>query len=448
MDNSPAARQPRFFYGWVIVGVMTVIGGLTMAMAGFNFGLFIRPMGQDLGISRQTFGWALSARQLAGAFTGPQVGRVLDRRGARLLLIAATTITCAGMVGLAYVETGWQLIAVFVVMGAAGMTGPGAMLISVPVAKWFVQRRGLAMGIMSVGTPLGAVIMVPLTQILIGRFGWQDSWLILAVLCFAIVVPLALFVRRQPEDMGLRPDGAPATGEAGRAASRANAVLELASFTVREATHTVTFWRLVVVFSLVMLAMGSVGLHRIPHFTDEGISAGWVSAAISADAASACVSTFLMGWLIQRWPARYVGAVGFALLAVGVGVTIFAHTIPLMFLSMVIFGLGAGGMILLQGFLWADYFGRAQVGAIRGASMPITLVFSAAGPPIAGLVYDQTGSYNPVWWVGIGLMVTGAIVLALTPPPKKGVHHPASSPSDERERARGGLPAAETAGGS
>ncbi len=418
VSEEQAERQP-LFYGWVIVGVMTVIGGVTMAMAGFNFGLFIRPMERDLGISRQTFGWALSLRQVAGAVTGPFVGRVIDRRGARMLLIGATSVICVGMVGLSFVETGWQLIALFIVMGAVGMTGPGALMISVPVAKWFMMKRGRAMAIMSVGTPAGAVLFVPLTGLLIGKWGWENAWLILAVVCFVIVVPLAMFVRRQPEDMGLRPDGAPSTGAAGLAATRAHAAMDEASWTARDATRSATFWRLVVVFSLVMLAMGSVGLHRIPHFTDEGISAGWVSAAVAVDAAAACVSTFVLGWLIQRWPARFVGAVGFIFLAFAVFVTIFAHTIPMMFFSMVLFGFGAGGMILLQGFLWADYFGRQHVGAIRGASMPVTLVFSAAGPPVAGLVYDQAGSYNPVWWVGIGLMIAGALVLAATPPPNR-----------------------------
>ncbi len=433
VSEEQAERQP-FFYGWVIVAVMTVVGGVTMAMAGFNFGLFIRPMERDLGISRQTFGWALSMRQIAGAVTGPFVGRTIDRRGARLLLIGATAVTCLGMVGLSFVQTGWQLIALFIVMGAAGMTGAGALLISVPVAKWFVTKRGRAIAIMSVGTPAGAVVFVPLTEWMIGRWGWETTWLILAAMCFAIVVPLALLVRRQPEDMGLRPDGAPTTGAAGLAATRAHAAMEEASWTVREATHSWTFWRLVVVFSLVMLAMGSVGLHRIPHFTDEGISAGWVSAAVSADAASACVSTFIMGWLIQRRPARFVGATGFVFLAFAVFVTIFANTIPMMFVSMVLFGFGAGGMILLQGFLWADYFGRQHVGAIRGASMPVTLVFSAAGPPVAGLVYDQAGSYNPVWWVGIGLMLAGALVLAVTPPPNR-----RKAPGIEAEPGRTGM---------
>ena len=427
-------RRERPFYGWVIVAALAAIGGLSMALAGFNFGLFIRPMERDLGISRQTFGWALSVRQVAGAFTAPFVGRVLDRHGARLLLITAVSVSAACMVGLAYVEQGWQLLALFVAMGLFGMVGPGAMAMTVPVAKWFVVKRGKAMAITSVGTPLGAVIFVPLTGLLINRFGWQDAWLILAAIGVIVVVPLALLIRRQPEDMGLLPDGAnPATAH--RSAAFHAALIER-SFSVREATHTVAYWRLVAVFSLVMLGMGSVGLHRIPHFSDQGISPGLVSLATAADAVAATASTFGMGMLFQRFPPRYVGACGFLVLGGAVVLTIFSHTVPMMFLSMITFGIGAGGMILLQNFLWADYFGRANVGGIRGAAMPFMMLFSAAGPPLAGYVQDSTGSYNPVWWVGSVLMLVGAaILMTTTPPGRKGASREAESPL-------GALPAA------
>ncbi|MFN0096579.1 MAG: MFS transporter [Dehalococcoidia bacterium] len=408
-------RQPRLFYGWIIVGALAAMSGLSMALAGFNFGLFIRPMERDLGISRQTFGWALSVRQIAGAVTAPFVGRLLDKHGARGFLIAAVSVSAAGMIGLAYMTEAWQLLAIFIVMGLFGMVGPGAMAMSVPVAKWFVTKRGKAMAIVSIGTPVGAVIFVPLTELFIHTWGWQNAWLILAGLGLAGVVPLALLIRRQPEDMGLLPDGATARTHGGLHA----ALAAERSFTVSEATHTVTFWRLVTVFSLVMLAMGSVGLHRIPHFSDQGISAGLVSLATSSDAVAATASTFAMGMLFQRFPARYVGSAGFVLLSGAVVLTIYSHTVPMMFLSMIVFGFGAGGMILLQNFLWADYFGRANVGGIRGAAMPFTMVFSAAGPPLSGYVQDSTGSYNPVWWVGSVLMVIGAAILVTTPPPGK-----------------------------
>ena len=409
-------RSGRIFYGWVIVFAATVISGMTMAMAGFNFGFFIKPMGDDLGISRQTFGWAISIRQVAAASTMFWAGSLIDRRGARSTLLFAAVATCVCMVGLSYTEDGFQLLVLFVVMGALGMVGPGALAVSVPVAKWFVIKRGKAMAFWAVGTPVGAIIFVPVTQQLIEAFGWRDAWLILAAVSFAVVVPLALLVRRQPEDMGLLPDGLNA-GQ--RAATIDHPAHSEASWTVREAIRNVAFWRLVAVFSLVQLGMSSVGLHRIPHFTDQGISPRLVSFATSSDAAGAALSTFAMGMLIQRFPSRYVGAAGFSVLGLAVFLTIVADNVPMMFVAMITFGLGAGGMILLQNFLWAAYFGRAHVGAIRGAALPMTLVFSAAGPPVAGAVQDATGSYNPVWWVGMALMFTGALILFLTPPPRK-----------------------------
>ena len=410
-------NQGRFFYGWVIVAAMTVIGGMTMAMAGFNFGLFIKPMGDDLGISRETFGWALSLRAIAGGATSLFAGRFIDRRGARPVLIFATLVTCLCMVGLGQVERGWQLCLLFVVMGLAGTGGGVALAISAPIAKWFVTKRGRAMAFVSLGVPAGAVIFVPLTELLIGSYGWERAWVILAIMCAAVVLPLSLLIRRQPEDFGLLPDGA--TANARGPGSTHQAILDEERWTIREAVRTGAFWRLVLVFTLVMLGMSSVGLHRIPHFTDQGISAKWVSLATSADALAAAACTFGMGFLVQRYPARILGALGFLVLAAAVYLTILADSISMMFVAMTIFGVGAGSQILLQNLLWADYFGRANVAGIRGAAMPFMLVFSALGAPFAGRVVDQTGSYNPAWYTGIALMLAGATLLMLTPPPRK-----------------------------
>ena len=207
-------RRP--FYGWVIVGVLTTISATSMALAGFNFGLFIKPMEAELGISRAMFGWALSARQLAAATTGPVLGRIIDRRGARLPLLVSTIVTIGGMCMLPLIDAGWQMVAIFLTIGIFGFAGPGALFIVIPVAKWFVRRRARAMAIMSVGAPVGAIIFIPLTQLFIDAWGWKAAWFVLAGLGGAIVIPLALFVRRQPEDMGLVPDGSAATtGAAG-----------------------------------------------------------------------------------------------------------------------------------------------------------------------------------------------------------------------------------------
>jgi MFS family permease len=418
-------RRTPLFYGWVIVAVMAAVGALSMALGSLNFGLFIKPMGDELGIGRAIFGWAQSTRQVASAATAPVVGTLLDRFGARVLLTAAALLTGGALVALGFIADGWQLIVLFGLMGIVGMSGPGALVTTVPVTKWFVRQRGKALAYMSLGVPVGGLLLVPLTQILIDAVGWRAAWVWLAIIGAGFIVPLALlFVRRQPEDMGLLPDGAPhltaeATGQA------ATAPLDERSWTRGEALRSPTFWRLVVVFSLVMLAIGSVGVHRIPNFMDKGLDARLIAYATALDAAAAGLSTFATGLLTRRFPARFIGAGGFLLLMLASVLTILADNHPVMFLSMIIFGVGIGVLMLMQNFLWADYFGRRYQGSIRGAVMPITLVFSAAGAPIAGYVRDFTGSYVVIWLVAAGLMTLGAVVLALTPSPQA---RPAETP--------------------
>ncbi len=418
------ARQGRVFYGWVIVAVMAVTSAASMAMGTLNFGLFVKPMGEELDIGRAVFGWAQTSRQVASALTSPLVGALIDRFGSRLLLAVAALITGSALAALGFITTDWQLIALFAVMGLMGMSGPGALVTTVPVAKWFVRQRGRAMAFASLGFPLGAVVFIPLTQVLIERFGWRSAWTLLAATGTAIIVPLSLaLVRRAPEDLGLLPDGgAPITASAGDDADphpNLHTPSVEQAWTPREALRTASFWQLTIAFSIVMLAVSSVGIHRIPHFMDRGFDPRLVSYATALDAVASGVSMFAMGMLAQRLPARFLGAVGFALLAIATALTTVARSTPVMFLAMAAFGTGIGGLFLLQNYVWADYFGRAHLGRIRGVVMPVTLIFSGLGAPLSGYIRDTTGTYTGMWLAGIALCLTGAGLLALTPPPRR-----------------------------
>ena len=430
--SSPNRRrergEARFFYGWVIVGVMAASGAVSMAMGSLNFGLFIKPMGDDLGIGRAYFGWAQTARQAAGAATSPPIGWALDRYGSRLMLPAAALAAAGAMVGLANMQAGWHLIALFAVMGLAGMSGPGSLVTSVPVLKWFVRDRGKAISFVGLGIPAGALLFVPLTQFLIDGVGWRMAWILLACAGAGVIVPLAAaLVRRQPEDMGLAPDGAaapdaaPDASEGGETPPRASVPPTETAWTAGEAIRTSAMWRLVAMFCIVQLGIGTVALHRIAAFMDRGLDPTLIAFATAFDAVCAGASTFAFGMLANRGaPARFLGAAGFATLAGASAMTIYADTLPVMFASMAIFGLGIGGMMFLNNFIWADYFGRENVGAIRGLANPINLAVGGLGAPAAGYAYDFIGSYEPMWWAGVILMAAGTALAILTPAPKKG----------------------------
>ena len=413
-------RPGRFFYGWVIVWVMAASGAMSMAMGSLNFGLFIKPMGDDLGIGRAAFGWAHTARQGASSATSPIVGWLLDRFGARVMLPVAATMTGLSMIGLAYIGSAWQLVLLFAVMGLVGMSGPGALVTSVPVLKWFVANRGKAIAFTSIGIPVGAVLFVPLTQYLIDTIGWATAWIVLAALGMAVIVPLAaIFLRRQPEDMGLRPDGDTAPDPARRVPAGRGGAADEVSWSLSEAVRSPTLWKLVLAFSCVSLAIGTVALHRIADFMDKGLDPTLISFATAFDAVCAGATTFAFGMLVRYVPARVLGAFGFALLAAASVLTIYADNAAVMFVSMALFGLGIGGMMFLQNFIWADYFGRESVGSIRGLVNPVNLVVGGLGAPAAGYVRDIWGTYDPAWWAGVALMAFAAALVLGTPAPRR-----------------------------
>ena len=414
---SETEERQRFFYGWIIVGVMAATGAVSMGMGSLNFGLFIKPMGDELGIGRAAFGWAQTARQGASSATSPLIGWLLDRYGSRVMLPVAALATGVAMIGLAYTASSWHLIVLFVVMGLVGMSGPGALVTTVPVLKWFVRNRGKAVAFVGLGIPIGALLFIPLTQVLINEIGWRGAWLVLASIGICVIVPLALiFVRRQPEDLGMDPDGGiPPASDLREGSAQRDEV----SWTVREAFRSSTLWRLVIVFSMVQLATGTVALHRIPAFMDRGMDPTLISFATAFDAVCAGGSTFLFGMLASKIPGRFLGAFGFMMLATASVLTIYATELPVMFVSMAIFGVGIGGMMFLNNYIWADYFGRAHVGGIRGIVNPINLVVGGIGAPAAGYVRDITGSYDPAWWIGVALMSAAALLTLLTGMPRK-----------------------------
>ncbi|MDA0676922.1 MAG: MFS transporter, partial [Chloroflexi bacterium] len=272
-DDQVEVARKKPFYGWYIVGVMACASAVSMGMGSLNFGLFIKPMGDELGIGRAMFGWASTARQVSSAGTSPVVGGLIDRFGSRVMLPVAAAVTVAAMIGLSFTHASWQLVALFALMGLVGMSGPGALVTTIPVMKWFVRNRGKAVAFASLGIPIGSLLFLPLTHVFIDAWGWRTAWVVLGVIGGSVLIPLAIiFIRRQPEDMGLLPDGDDPEETARQQANPAwpRQIPEI-SWTRQQAVRSQVFWRLIVVFSLVALGVGTVGVHRIPAFEDRGL---------------------------------------------------------------------------------------------------------------------------------------------------------------------------------
>jgi len=402
----------------VIAATLCLINFATEGLGGLSLGLFIIPMCRDMGISRGLFGWVTTSRALAGGLSGFFLGRILDRTGPRILIAVSAFITGLSVIGIGAATNTYRLFFFFAIIGLAGLSSPGGSILStVPVAKWFVRKRGKALAFATAGFTAGAVVFLPVTQLLIDAFGWRRTWFVIAMTSMTLIIPSALvFLRRQPEDMGLHPDGDPEMTAVAEAAG--NCALDEPVWTVGEAMRTKVFWLLMFAYVLGGFGMGGT-MHRIPYFVELGFNPGLVSICFSTDAIAATLMTLTAGLLLDRFPARFVAAGAFAGFAGAMTVMLFASNAVHMFASVILFGFSVGFYSVGQSYLWANYFGRTFLGTIRGVTIPAVLVASAIGGPAVGYIYDFTGSYKPAWQILIGIFLLAALVMLFAKPPGK-----------------------------
>ena len=412
----------RIYYGWVIVAGLLCSSAVITAMGGVNSGQFIKPMTEELGIGQTWFGWAQTARLLTFAGSSWVIGRVIDSRGARLPMVGAGLVMGLVLVGLSQASEGWHVVALFGIAGLTGLQGAGGNLYnSVPLSRWFVRKRGRAMSIAFLGTPIGIFIFAPMTQWLIDTRGWREAWLALAVIGPLVISVVALgVIRRAPEDLGLLPDGDEALSpEAGSPSRPAGGASSECSFTRAEAVRTPTFRWLAAVDGLRQVAVATLGLFRIPFYVDQGIDPTVVALALSAEALVGMMITVPVGWLVDRLQPRYVSASATAVMVATFGATIMVSSPAHVFVATILYGVSAVTFAVSQQVIWPHYFGGLHVGQIRGLSMFVGISLAAFGAPATGMVRDATGSFVPAWLVAMALLVIATVVLVRLPSPAR-----------------------------
>lgn len=401
---------------------------MTAGTGMINLGFFVRPMAEETGIGNAAFGWAQTARLAGFAVFGILAGAHVDNHGPRLLLAVTGVVTALAMWGLGAVTEGWQFIALFFVLGLIGLHGVGGGLyVTVAVARWFVRKRGRALSLMNLGLPVGLLLFPPLTQWLIDEVGWRDTWLILGLLAAGSMVAVGLgIVRRDPADMGLLPDGAHDLSEVAEAAGEARERLRRweaeYSWSMREALRSGAFWRLTIVDGLRMFGLGTLAFYRIPFFEERGMDPHIIAFALSFEAVAASIGALPVGWAVDRFQPRYVAALSTVLMLPTFLVSSTVSEPWQMFVATSLFALSASTYGVIQGAMWPSYFGGEHIGSIRGAAMPLTLVLSALGPPMTGMIKDATGSYLPAWGVAAASTVVAIVLLLVTPRPSARGH--------------------------
>ena len=278
-----------------------------------TFGFFFKPMIEELGWNRTVMTAALLARDLVRATTSPAFGYAVDRYGPRFLMTGSAIVLGISLMLLSQTREIWHFVLFYGVIGTFGIPGLSYSVISPTIAKWFIRHRGKATGIATAGLNVGAVLLTPLILFLIQTLGWRTAWFVLGFVPWIVVVPpCLLWLRRQPEDMGLLPDGAaPAAASEASETDRTrqrplmNPIDEV-SWTVAQALRAPAFWLLVAFEVLSGMSIGALIIHRIPYVTDLGFSD--VQAGISFAIYGVCAFASKMAWGVSGRPLLHLEA--------------------------------------------------------------------------------------------------------------------------------------------
>jgi len=423
-QDTQQRRKGSFFYGWTVITVLFLVEFIAYTTTGNTITLFFPKMSESLGWSVTQLNGAVTAAGLAGMLAAPITGPLLDRYGPRPVLAVGAVASGAALILMTQVQEIWQYWILFGFIGALGMGEMGRLSTGVVVSKWFIRRRGRALAFAASGSPLGGMLLSPVVGVLILSFGWRSTWGILAGALLIVNLPLVLiFMRRQPEDMGLLPDGDPPRNDmrAGppQAAARTGPQFDgiETSWTVKEAMQTRTLWLMVVASNLVGFATAGVSFNQVPFFVNEGMSIQGAAFVLSASAMGTASARWVWGFIVERYSIHTCLSVMAGIRSLGtlsLVVVPYPFNIPTFVLGWGTFG-GAFGLV--QPIAWSNYYGRKFQGSIQGTMRPFMQISRLIAPFTIAAIFDATGSYDTAFLIAFGIAACSTVLFWAAKPP-------------------------------
>ena len=425
-STSGGSGSPRFFYGWYIVGVGILVNIAGTFAFSSTLSIFLKPITEELGVSRGAFSLIRSFEIGVAALIVPVLGPWIDRHGGRGVLVLGVLMEGTGLLLSSLVQSFWQFVFVRCSLVIAGEALLGSLVINVTIAQWFVRKRGRAMGIANLGTGI-AKLSIPLAAAsLFVLVGWRYTWAIFGIVApLLVVAPALIFIRRCPEDIGMRPDGDKPLADHGAsqltaadvAAVHPSVVANEPTWTRSQAIRLPAFWVLVTTFGIASVGIAGLNLHIFSYVTDIGYSPLVAASFMSTIALTQLGSTLVWGMLADKFDIGKVSCVQFLIQGVGLVTAIASPRIEITYVGFFLYGTGLAGSFVLREVIWADFFGRSSLGTVRGLSMFFSHLFAASGAPFFGFLHDRTGNYNLSFTIFSCALFTSAFLVLLAKPP-------------------------------
>ena len=403
-------RQGRFFYGWWIVAVASIMGMFGNGAISSGFPRFFEPIRLDLGISSARMGLVFGLARAEGGMGGPLVGWLVDKFGARPLIFIGGLTAGIGLMLLSRADTYWELVFLFAGVVSVGKTAALGQTLMAVVNQWFIRRKALALSTLMTAFAAGGAFVVLLLDLGISHLGWRDTLFFTGMFIVFLTLPVSLVVRSRPEDIGLRPDGdAPLVRSATGAEQPVPAETD---FMVRQAMRTATFWLMLGGIITRVTATNAIIVHIFPILALKGLDTSTATVFVSAMFFLAIPLRFLLGVAGGRFAPRKMLFWGMNLGAVGLFALWGIPGIP----GVIVFVVGLAvveGITSVNWLMVGDYFGRSRFASLMGAMSVFHNIGLFIAPIFAGWVVDRTGSYELVLLTFAPMFVLSAVFFAL-----------------------------------
>lgn len=404
-------------YGWVIVLTGLVVWILSVGHY-YTFGVFFKPVSAQFGWSRTLTSLASSITIFVFGTLSIIAGSFTDKYGPRIVVSVSGAIMAIGYFLLAVLGifpvlsplTQFYLSYLIVGLGMSASSAP----LTATVGRWFHERRGQALGLMTVGGGLGQFLIPPLAGYLIAWFNWRWAYFIIGILIAVVVVSAAQYLKRDPAEKGLLPYGQ----RKAASANKGNAP----AFTFRQAIRTRALLTILVVNFLNHISQIMVMMHLVNYATDPGKGINPTTAAtfIAVIGIANVVGKLVMGPVSDRIGRKATLAAVYLLAGSTMLWLIHAQQAWMFYLFAAFFGFAYGGWIPMFPAIIADLFGMASLGVLIGTVSIGNAVGGAIGPILGGFIFDTTKSYLVAFLIGaVSFYAAAALVVSVKPPQEK-----------------------------
>jgi MFS family permease len=406
----------RLYYGWIIAFVTFFV---LLSAAGIRStpGVLIIPLEKEFGWTRATVSLAISINLLLYGLFGPFAAALMDRFGVRRVMIASLGLVAAGVGFTTAMHSPWQLVLLWGIVVGLG-TGTTALVLGAYIAnRWFVERRGLVMGLLTASTATGQLVFLPLLASAVVHHGWRAAVLIVSGVALLMIPIVALFMRNEPADVGLRPYGAPVGGPETPQGLTSGNPLTTALSALGRGVKSRDFWLLAGSFYICGASTnGLIGTHLIPASMEHGIPEVTAASLVAAIGVFDLIGTTASGWLTDRWDSRYLLVWYYGLR--GLSLLFLPYALGTQFVALAVFvvfyGLDWVATVPPTVRLTADIFGKRNVGLMYGWISAAHRLGAATAAFGAGAVRTWLGSYQVAFLTsGVLCLLAAGLVIRI-----------------------------------